>query len=95
MLLNPSLYFVTLFELDVDSRRRKAKHDVRSGIQMVRGGGIKQDEKFDVVSIQFAIHYMMQTRKRARRFFRTVSELLEVGGNLICTTMDARIGKCM
>jgi mRNA (guanine-N7-)-methyltransferase len=60
---------------------------------MVRGGGIGPDEKFDVVSIQFAIHYMMQTRKRARRFFRTVSELLEVGGNLICTTMDARVGK--
>lgn len=60
---------------------------------MVRGGGLGPNEKFDVVSIQFAIHYMMQTRKRARRFFRTVSELLEVGGNLICTTMDARVGK--
>jgi len=33
----------------------------------------------------------MQTRKRARRFFRTVSELLEVGGNLIATTIDARV----
>lgn len=59
--------------------------------ELVRGGGISQADKFDVVSIQFAIHYMMQTRKRARRFFRTVSELLEVGGNLIATTIDARV----
>ena len=45
------------------------------------GGGISEQDKFDVVSIQFAIHYMMQTRKRARRFFHTVSSLLEIGGN--------------
>jgi len=57
----------------------------------VAGGGISLEDKFDVVSIQFAIHYMMSTRKRARRFFRTVSELLEVGGNLIATTIDARV----
>jgi len=34
---------------------------------------------------------MMQTRKRARRFFHTVSQLLDVGGNLIATTIDARV----
>jgi len=50
-----------------------------------------ESDKFDVVSIQFAIHYMMSTRKRARRFFHTVSSLLEVGGNLIATTIDARV----
>jgi len=59
--------------------------------KLVRGGGISETDKFDVVSIQFAIHYMMQTKKRARRFFRTVSELLEIGGNLIATTIDARV----
>mmetsp|Transcript_27343 Transcript_27343/g.66373 ORF Transcript_27343/g.66373 Transcript_27343/m.66373 type:complete len:417 (+) Transcript_27343:287-1537(+) len=58
--------------------------------KMVPGGGIS-DETFDVVSIQFAIHYMMSDRKRARRFFHTVSELLDIGGNLICTTIDARV----
>jgi mRNA (guanine-N7-)-methyltransferase len=57
----------------------------------VRGGGISQADKFDVVSIQFAIHYMLSSKKRARRFFRTVSDLLDVGGNLIATTIDARI----
>lgn len=54
-------------------------------------GGISQDESFDVVSIQFAIHYMMSTRQRAVTFFRTVSDLLDVGGNLIVTTIDARV----
>jgi len=58
--------------------------------ELVRGGGISETDKFDVVSIQFAIHYMMSDVKRARRFFHTVSQLLEVGGNLIATTIDAR-----
>ena len=57
----------------------------------VPGGGILPTDKFDVVSIQFAIHYMLSSRKRARRFFKTVSDLLEIGGNLIATTIDARI----
>ncbi|KAG7346103.1 mRNA capping enzyme [Nitzschia inconspicua] len=59
--------------------------------KMERGGGISETEKFDVVSIQFAIHYMMQTRERARRFFHTVSQLLEIGGLLAFTTIDARV----
>ena len=59
--------------------------------KMVRGGGISMSDKFDVVSIQFAIHYMMSSRQRARRFFQTVSELLDIGGNLIVTTIDARV----
>jgi SAM-dependent methyltransferase len=59
--------------------------------KLLRGGGISGDDKFDVVSIQFAIHYMMETKKRALRFFQTVSELLDIGGNLILTTIDARI----
>ena len=57
----------------------------------VIGGGITPTEKFDVVSIQFAIHYMMSSRKRAMRFFKTVSDLLDIGGNLIITTIDARV----
>jgi mRNA (guanine-N7-)-methyltransferase len=59
--------------------------------RMKHGGGISETDRFDVVSIQFAIHYMMSSKARARRFFHTVSELLEIGGNLICTTIDARV----
>jgi mRNA (guanine-N7-)-methyltransferase len=65
--------------------------DESDDFKAVRGGGVEETERFDVVSIQFAIHYMMSTGQRARRFFHTVSELLEVGGNLICTTIDARV----
>ncbi|GAX18227.1 mRNA (guanine-N7-)-methyltransferase [Fistulifera solaris] len=56
-----------------------------------KGGGIGLDDAFDVVSIQFAIHYMMSSEKRAKRFFRTVSQLLTKGGKLLVTTMDARV----
>jgi mRNA (guanine-N7-)-methyltransferase len=59
--------------------------------KLERGGGISELEKFDVVSVQFAIHYMMQTGERARRFFHTVSQLLEIGGLLAFTTIDARV----
>lgn len=57
----------------------------------IPGGGVQRTDKFDVVSIQFAVHYMFQTRARARRFFKTVGDLLEIGGNLVCTTVDARV----
>ena len=74
------------------SRQDESEFETNEPVfKMVRGGGISQSDKFDVVSIQFAIHYMMSSRKRARRFFQTVSELLEVGGNLIVTTIDARV----
>jgi len=58
---------------------------------MAAGGGISLHDKFDIISIQFAIHYMMQTGARARRFFHTVSQLLDIGGNLAFTTIDARV----
>lgn len=59
--------------------------------KMSAGGGVALNDQFDIVSIQFAIHYMMQTGKRARRFFHTVSQLLDIGGNLAFTTIDARV----
>jgi len=59
--------------------------------ELVPGGNLAPDIKVDVISIQFAIHYMMSTRQRASRFFQTASDRLEMGGNLIATTMDARV----
>ena len=59
--------------------------------RLTPGGGIEQSDRFDVVSVQFALHYMMRSRERARRFFRTVSALLEIGGYLVVTTVDARV----
>jgi SAM-dependent methyltransferase len=80
-------------KLSTWSLQREAANSVTGDpeFKMLRGGGIALDDKFDVVSIQFAIHYMMQTKRRARRFFQTVSELLEIGGNLVATTIDARV----
>jgi mRNA (guanine-N7-)-methyltransferase len=70
----------------------EAEHETNPpAFEMVRGGGVSMDDKFDVISVQFAIHYMMSSQKRARRFFQTASELLEIGGELIATTIDARV----
>lgn len=57
----------------------------------VQGGGVASTDRFDLISIQFAIHYMMSSETRARRFFKTVGNLLDIGGCLIATTIDARI----
>jgi len=68
-----------------------SRHETDPQFSHVQGGGISPTDRFDVVSVQFAIHYFMQTLQRARRFFKTVSDLLEDGGNLICTTVDSRV----
>ena len=74
------------------SLQHEKQHESRKPyFRMTHGGGILPTDRFDVVSIQFAIHHIMSSRSRARRFFHTISQLLEMGGNLICTTVDARI----
>ena len=55
------------------------------------GGGVPEAERFDLVSCQFAIHYFLDCRERARRFFKTVGDLLVMGGSLLITTIDARV----
>jgi mRNA (guanine-N7-)-methyltransferase len=57
----------------------------------VRGGGIRSNEKFDIISIQFAVHCMFGAHHRAKRLFKTISELLDVGGSFIAITIDARV----
>lgn len=57
-------------------------------------GGINRNcscDKFDVVSCQFAMHYMFQTPERADHFFSNLSRHLEIGGSFIATTMDCRV----
>ena len=66
-----------------DRGSNKVKFEIEAG------GGVSKDT-FDVVSIQFAVHYMMQTKQRARRFFKTVGDLLGMGGVMVITTVDAR-----
>lgn len=44
---------------------------------------------FDVVSTQFAIHYMFESEVKLRAFFRNVTDRLEEGGVFIGTTIDS------
>jgi hypothetical protein len=41
--------------------------------------------------MQFAMHYMFESRRAAKRFFATVSTHLKTGGTFIATTADARV----
>ena len=44
---------------------------------------------FDVISTQFAIHYMFQDEKSLRGYLTNVTQRLEVGGTFIGTTIDS------
>ena len=46
------------------------------------------NNNFDVVSCQFAVHYVMSDQNSARTFLRNVSKLLRPGGFFIGTCMD-------
>mmetsp|Transcript_10439 Transcript_10439/g.22656 ORF Transcript_10439/g.22656 Transcript_10439/m.22656 type:complete len:722 (-) Transcript_10439:214-2379(-) len=50
---------------------------------------VKLDERFDLVSMQFAFHYMFQKKERINFFFRTISHHLRVGGVFVSTTVCA------
>lgn len=53
------------------------------------GGRLTADDKFDVASMQFALHYMFETEQRADTFFQDVAARLRVGGVFIAVTVDA------
>ncbi len=49
------------------------------------------NDKFDLVSCQFAVHYMFQSRQKAKHFLQEVSRHLKPGGLFIVTTIDSRV----
>lgn len=49
-----------------------------------------QRDAFHVASMQFAIHYMFETRPRAEALFRDLGLALRAGGRFVATTIDAR-----
>lgn len=61
------------------------------------GGGwvtmvpLTERDTFDLVSCQFAIHYMFRTRAAAHNLFRQVGLHLRGGGRFIATTIDCRV----
>ena len=50
---------------------------------------VQQQEKFHLVSMQFAFHYMMQSEERLRRFFESFTPHLMEGHFFVATTTDA------
>jgi len=52
-------------------------------------GFLAPDEKFDVISVQFALHYLFQSEKRALSFFRNIAGRLVTGGVFLGTIPDA------
>ena len=52
------------------------------------GPAFHSEDQFDVVSMQFALHYMCQSSERLSRFFASWSANLKDKGCFIATTMD-------
>lgn len=50
---------------------------------------IREKIVFDIVSTQFAIHYMFESEAKLRAYFRNVSDRLEPGGFFVGTTIDS------
>ena len=50
---------------------------------------IKDKIMFDIVSTQFAIHYMFESQKKLGDYLKNVSDRLEPGGFFIGTTVDS------
>lgn len=48
-------------------------------------------EKFDVCSIQFAIHYMFENERKLHNFIQNVSELTHIGSYFIGTCYDGKL----
>ena len=48
------------------------------------------DDLFDIVSCQFAMHYMFQSEIKANHFFAEISRHLRENGVFIATTIDSR-----
>ena len=82
----------------LDSIRGKLEQGDRVGSvkdQMLKGWSRKaplsSTDKFDIISCQFAMHYMMETAETANHFFSEISAHLAPGGLFIATTTDGRV----
>jgi mRNA (guanine-N7-)-methyltransferase len=49
---------------------------------------VQENGVFNIVSMQFSLHYMFGEEERTSRFFSTLRELMSPGGTFICTTVD-------
>ena len=72
------------------------KHRMAGEVEIIgesspNAGIVMENERFDIVSCQFALHYALGSRKRAVNAFKTASEKLAPGGLFVITTIDARV----
>jgi hypothetical protein len=51
----------------------------------------QQKLEFDIASCQFAVHYMFQSRDKARHFFSQIHDQLASHGVIVMTTVDSRV----
>jgi SAM-dependent methyltransferase len=70
-----------------DSRRQLAPTD-KYLRYIVGRANLRRGGAFDMVSCQFAVHYMWKDEATLRSFLKNVVSNLKVGGKFIATTMD-------
>lgn len=58
-------------------------------VDLTGAGVLAPGEKFDAISIQFALHYLFQSERRALTFFRNIAGRLNPGGVFVGTIPDA------
>ena len=52
--------------------------------------GLLKDNRFDVISCQFSIHYFFENKVKLNGFFENISSNLNVGGKFIGTTLNGQ-----
>ncbi|GMH93031.1 hypothetical protein TrVE_jg7777 [Triparma verrucosa] len=85
-----SFFKVDLGEEGLEGRVEECRREGGKSVWRWTGGDFRIGFKFDVVSCQLALHYMMQSKEKARNCFKTISDNLREGGTFIITTMDSR-----
>jgi len=70
-----------------EAKRRFPKMSFRTQLGDARKN-LKIEGKFEVVSIQFAIHYMLGSKKEWETFFKNIDGVLEKGGLFMCSFLD-------
>ncbi len=66
------------------SKHKRWRHDEEVAEQL-------SHSQFDVVSMQFALHYMARSEDTMRRLLFFIASKLRPGGQFIATTVDARV----
>lgn len=76
--------------LDLDSQKKVITDMSYANEQLIKKYFSPENKtKFDIISVQFAIHYFLINETAWNNFLKNVNSLLKPGGTLICTVFDA------